>query len=138
MMWPSMGTRCEFDEVNKILLVRFDGHLTDELLLEGYATIRQYSISTDSQAAIFDFSDVTRFDITSKFVRRLAQNEPAMPKADQRPRIAVVPQTHAFGLARMFQIVSETTRPLFSVVRTVDDALEVLRAKTPNFKPIGL
>jgi hypothetical protein len=38
----------------------------------------------------------------------------------------------------MFQIVGERKRPLFGVVRTMDEALEVLRAEAPEFKPINL
>jgi hypothetical protein len=35
---------------------------------------------------------------------------------DKRPRFVVAPQTHAFGLFRMFQITGEQTRPVLTVV----------------------
>ena len=59
-----------------------------------------------------------------------------MPKAEEKPRVVIVPQTHAFGLVRMFQLTGEKTHPLFSAVKTMDEALKVLRASTADFKPI--
>jgi len=132
-----MAIRFEFDKVNRILLARVDGGLTDESLGDYYREIRRYSVLTDARAGVFDASAVTQFAVTSEFVRRLAQGEPAMPDAQERPRIVVAPQTHAFGLARMFQIVGERKRPLFAVVRTMGEALGVLRAEAPEFKPIN-
>jgi hypothetical protein len=131
-----MAIRFEFDEVNQIVLVRIDGQLTDESLGDAYEAIRRYSVLTDAKAGIFDLTGVTEFAVSSEFVLRLATSEPAMPKADERPRVVIAPQTHAFGLVRMFQIVGERTRPLFSAVKTMDEAVKFLRASTPDFKPI--
>jgi hypothetical protein len=132
----AMTIRFEFDEINQILLARIDGQLTDEALSDIYRLFRRYSVLTDAKAGIFDLTGVTEFAVSSEFVRRLATTEPAMPKADERPRVVIAPQTHAFGLVRMFQIVGERTRPLFSAVKTMDEVLKVLRASTPDFKPI--
>lgn len=131
-----MAVRFEFDEVNRILLAQFGGPLTDESLGDAYRAIRRYSLVTDAKAGICDLSGVTEFAVSSEFVRRLAQSEPAMPKAEERPRVVVVPQTHAFGLVRMFQILGEQSRPLFSVVRTMEEAMKFLRAEAPEFKPV--
>ena len=133
-----MAIKFEFDEANRILLVRVDGPLTDKLLVDVYRAIRKYSLATDARAGIFDMTGVTDFAVSSEFIRRLAQSEPAMPNAEERPRVVVVPQTHGFGLVRMFQIVGERSRPLFSVVRTMDEAVNLLRAETPEFKPLEL
>ena len=130
-----MPIRFEFDQVNKILLFRVDGQLTDELLGEVYRAIRRYSIATSAAAVIFDLSGVTKFVVSSEFVRRLAQGAPAIPDAE-RPRVVVAPQTDGFGLVRMFQLAGEQTRPKFSAVKTMDEALRILQAKSPEFKPI--
>lgn len=58
-----------------------------------------------------------------------------MPDAT-RPRIIVAPTTIGFGLARMFQILGESTRPLLTVVRTVDEALAALGVQSPHFEPL--
>jgi hypothetical protein len=48
----------------------------------------------------------------------------------------VVPQDYRFGMMRMFQILSELTRPDFQVVRTLDEAYRLLRVESPEFGPI--
>jgi hypothetical protein len=53
-----------------------------------------------------------------------------------RPRVIVVPQTHAFGLARMFQIIGEPKRPLLKVVHTLDEAFATLGLQSPHFEPM--
>lgn len=131
-----MGFRFEFDAVNHILLCRFDGRLTDEVLAEGYEAIRRYATETDAGAGIFDFSAVTEFPVSSELVRLLARQAPAIPEADKRLRVAVVPQVHAYGLVRMFQIMSEETRPLFRVVKTMDEALALLGVRSSHFDPM--
>ena len=52
------------------------------------------------------------------------------------PRVIVVPETYAFGLARMYQIVAEQKRPLVTVVRTMDEALTALNITSPHFEPL--
>ncbi|MGA2102366.1 MAG: hypothetical protein ABSG34_14755 [Candidatus Sulfotelmatobacter sp.] len=131
-----MGYRFEFDAVNKILLLRVDGRVTDELLVECYEAIRIRSIATDARAGIFDFTSATDFPVSTEFIRRLAKQEPAMPEATVRPRVLVAPQIHAYGLVRMFQIMGEDSRPLLQVARTLDDAFAALGVRSPHFKPI--
>jgi hypothetical protein len=131
-----VGFRFEFDPVNKALLMRVDGRIEDESLAECYRAIRQYSTSTDASVAILDFSAVTEFAPSTAFVRMLAKQEPAMPDAFHRRRIIVAPAPVAFGLARLFQIVGESTRPLLEVVRTLDDALTALGIQSAHFEPL--
>jgi hypothetical protein len=53
-----MACRFEFDSVNQILLIRFEGRLTNELLGEFYWTAGKYVSITDAQAGIVDLSSV--------------------------------------------------------------------------------
>jgi hypothetical protein len=130
-----MGFRFEFDPVNKVLLVRVEGRLTDELLAETQGAIRTRSSATDARAGIFDFSLVTEVALSTAFVRELAKQEPAMADAT-RPRIIVAPGAVAFGLSRMFQMLGESTRPLLEVVRTMDEALAALGIQSAHFEPL--
>jgi hypothetical protein len=129
-----MGHRFEFDPVNKVLLLRVAGPLTDEALAEGYRAIRRHSAATNPSAGIFDFTAVTDFPVSTEFIRQMAKNEPAIPS--DRPRALIASQTHAFGLLRMFQIMGEQTRPNLHVVRTLDEAFEVLGIQSPHFEPL--
>jgi hypothetical protein len=132
------GFRFELDQENKILLIRFEERqLTNESLAEFYTTVRQYSISTDAYAGIFDFSSVTQVDVSTAFIRQLALGEPAMPRANERGRIVVFTNDVGFGLARIFQMLGEPTRPLFLAVRTLDEALEALGVQSPQFERLA-
>src|SRR5580704_8224900 len=128
--------RFEFDSENKILLLRVEGRLTDKLLAELYVSIRKYSTATDARAGIWDLSSVTEFAISNDLIRSLASQEPAMPDAARRPRIIAVVGAVGFGLARMFQILGESTRPLLKVVHNRDEALAELGVQSPHFEPL--
>ena len=131
-----MGYQFEFDSANRLLLIRIEGKLSNELLGECYDEIRKRAVATDALLGIFDLSGVTQYTVSSEFVRQLAGREPAMPHASNRMRVIVVEDTTGFGLARMFQIVGEKERPKFHVVRTFDDALAVLGVQSPQFEPL--
>jgi hypothetical protein len=131
-----MAIRFEFDSLNKILLGRFDGRLTEESAAQFYEAIRKYSTSTAASAGIWDFSSVTKFNLSSEFIRELAKREPAMANATKRPGFIVVPDTFGFGLMRMFQIMGERTRPALQVVYTLDEAFATLGVQSPHFEPL--
>ena len=50
------------------------------------------------------------------------------------PRIIIAPQTYAYGLLRMFQGLSERTRPLLQIVHTVEEALSALGIRSPRIR----
>jgi hypothetical protein len=52
-------------------------------------------------------------------------------------RILVIPKDFIFGMARMFQMITEKTRPELQVVRTLEDAYLLLKVETPDFRPIA-
>jgi len=131
-----MAFRVEFDPENKILLVRFEGLVTDESVSEFYQAIREYWTAADASMGIVDFSSVTEFALSINLVHTLARQEPCMPDATSRPRLIIAPKAHIFGLARMFQILGEPTRPLLSVVHTMDEALAALGVHSPHFEPV--
>jgi len=131
-----MAQRFEFDSANKILLMRFEGPLTDESVPGFYREIREYAIATDASAGIWDFSSATEFALSTDFIFHLARLDPAMPDAATRPRFIVVPLTFGFGLMRMFQIAGSHTRPLLHVVHSMDEALAALGVQSPHFEPL--
>ena len=132
----SMEYRFEFDPGNKVLLVRIAGRLTDELLAEVYRAVRTYSSANDVRAGIVDFSPVSDWALSSAFLRELARKEPAMADAARRRLIIVTPAMVGFGLARMFQMLGESTRPLLEVMRTLDEALAALGVQSAKFEPV--
>jgi hypothetical protein len=124
--------RVEFDEETRILLTRVAGRLTDESLVRLYEASRKYSTTMHARVGIVDLSCVTEFAVSTESIRHRARQEPAM--AD--PRIIVAPQTYAFGLFRMLQLLGEPRHPLLQVVHTLDEVFAALGIPTPHFKPI--
>ena len=133
---PLMAFRFEFDSANQILLSRFEGRFTDESAAEFHTAAWKYAAATDAKAGVVDFASVTEFAVSGETLRRIARLQPSLPNSAARPRVIVAPQTHAFGLFRMFQITGEQTRPLLTVVRTMDEALAALGVESPHFEPL--
>ncbi len=131
-----MDFRFEIDRGNKILLVRVEGRLTDEVLAEIYRAVRTHSSALDIVAGIVDFSAVTDWELSSVFLQELARREPAMADAARRRLILVAPAAVGFGLARMFQMLGESTRPLLEVMRTREEALAALGAEAAQFEAL--
>ena len=130
-----MGYAFAFDALNKILLHRFEGRLTDELYAEAYSAAQKQWAATDARMGIVDFTPVTDFAVSPQFLRRQVNREP-VGDAAKHPRVVVAPTTVQFGLVRMYQIIGERTRPLLHVVRTMDEAFAILGVQSPHFDPL--
>jgi hypothetical protein len=129
-----MAFRFEFDPVNKILLARFEGELTNQSAEEYHDALGKNWRATQPRAGIWDLSGVSDFTVAADFLRSLAKRKPITPGLTDHPRFIVVPETVGYGLMRMFQIAGELERPLLHVVRTVDEALTTLGAQSPHFE----
>jgi hypothetical protein len=129
--------RFEFDPVNKILLLRFEGRrLTAESLTEIHKAARKHWAATDARAGIADYSSVTEFALSGGFVRSFAREEPSMPDPTRNPLFIVMPTTPGYGLARMYAMAEDRTLPLVNVVHTMDEALAALSVQSPHFEPL--
>jgi hypothetical protein len=126
----------EFDPIHRILGIRFSEDVTSEDLLYFYRMSALLVESFDPLSAIIDFSEVTSFDSDPQFLRELASLPPAMPQRE-RPRVVVAPSDKIFGLARLFEIHGEATRPSFHVVRATREAWAIIGVQEPEFKPIA-
>ena len=85
-----MGYRFEFDPLNKILLLRFEGRLTEELVAEVYQAAQEYWATTDAKMGIADFSKVTEVAVSTGFLRQFANREPVGDSA-KYPRVVIAP-----------------------------------------------
>ena len=128
-----MAFRFEFDPANKILLLRAEGRMTDELLGKLYPEVERHWAATDARALIVDFSSATEPAASSGFIHREAKRRPPMP---ERPVFIVVDSPVGYGLGRMFQIVREDKRAQFHIERTLGAALAALGVRSPQFEPL--
>jgi hypothetical protein len=75
----------------------------------------------DPPSALVDLSACDHFEVSADGMRTLAKLPPAMPKID-RPRVVIAPSDHTFGMARIFAVEGEVTRPNLHVVRSARHA----------------
>jgi len=134
---PPMPYRFEFDQKHRILLIRSDGRMTDELVSELYWLIKKYSIATDATAGIWDISAVTDFDVSPEMIRDLVDRGPAMPDPTRRPRFIVTPAMFGLALSHMVEIAGEHRNPLLKLVLSRDEALAAIGVPSPRFEPLA-
>ena len=130
-----MGYTIEFDSVNAILQCRFSGQITDQLLKAFYSAVREHAARTHPRAGIFDFTDATSLEVSPQTVRELAREAPAFPDVTV-PRFVIAPSDYMFGMARMFQLLGEETRPLLHIVRTREEVYASLAIQQPRFQRV--
>lgn len=129
-----MAFRFDFDPTNRILRGRFMKEVTDSELIDFYRMTALLSESLSPEAGVADFAQATA-EVTPDTIRKLAKLPPAFPKQD-RPRFIVAASDHIFGLARMFQIEGEATRPNLHIVRSEEEAWERLGVERLEFDSV--
>jgi hypothetical protein len=133
-----MAFAFDFDPIHQILRSTFSGRVNDEDSLNHQRMAALLAGSLDPRFGIADFSAADPFEATSDGIRELAKLPPAMPKTD-RPRVIIAPSDHVFGMARIFEIVGEATRPNLHVVRSASEAWAILGVEMEEvkFRPIS-
>jgi hypothetical protein len=129
-----MSSVLHFDARNNLLLQSYQGRLTDEVLVEGCDQAEKYFVSHPPSRIITDFSEVTTVEVSSHTIRTLAATAPILPVLFER--ILVVPQNALYGIARMFQILTEKTSPDLRIVRSMDQAYQSLGINSARFSQI--
>lgn len=130
-----MPCRIVYDRTNRILRAWFDGRVTDQELTDVYRLGQKLVPQLDPLAGITDFSDVTTVAFTPQTIYELAATKPIM-RDPSRPVVFVAPTPHVYGMARMFEILGEATRPNLHVVRTLEEAYKLLDVREPKFEPV--
>jgi hypothetical protein len=129
-----MGVFLHFDELNRVLFIRFKGTVTDDVLLDRYRQVREWLAIHGHFSNISDFTDVTSFEVTAQGVTQLAATSPLVP--DEFLRIMVAPQDEVFGMTRMFEVLGSPTRNNVRIVRTVAEAYRLVGIEAPEFSPV--
>ena len=132
-----MGFAVDFDTKNNILRVTFDGHVTDSVALSCAETAGRCVAAYPAFRGIVDLLKVTKYDVSPEVIRQLARTPPSA-SGEAHALVIVAPKGHPYGMSRMFQLLSETTRPNQHVVRTMDEAFEILQLESPTFDPVDL
>jgi hypothetical protein len=129
-----MGLFLSLDDVNHVLFIRFEGVVTDQVLLTRYQQAREWMANHGPISSVTDFTDVTSFEVTAQGVNLLAANSPLVP--DGFLRVVVAPQDEVYGMSRMFEMMGSLTRNRVDIVRTMAEAYAVTGITKPQPLPI--
>jgi len=130
-----MGFVLEYDSSHNILRVTVDGTVTDASVPEFYNAVKAYVATHPTCSGILDVTAVKMFDVSTSAIRQLAERQPAF--AGGPFTVFVASRDYVYGLARMFQMLGEHSRPNLRVVRTLDEAYRLLGLETPKFGPVS-
>jgi len=130
-----MPFRFEFDATNRILRTSLEGTIGDAEIAEFRTAVGAMIAECRPRAAIVDLSDTKRYNISNASIFAMAKSEPALPGVSI-PIVIVAPAPHMFGASRVFQITSEENRPWLHVVKSSDEACELLQVNSPAFEPV--
>jgi hypothetical protein len=125
----------DFDPINRILRARFIGRVTDDDLREVYRLGQEHVSRFDPMSGITDFSEATAVAFAAQTMRDLARTKPIM-REPSRPVIFIAPTPDLFGMARMFELEGADARPNLHVVRTAEEAYQILEVRDPLFSPV--
>ena len=126
-----------YDPTRRVLRCSLKGCIADERIAEFYELTSRYIARINPLAGIVDLSGVESFEVSSQMIHKLAALPPAFPDVN-RLRVIVAPSAHIFGMSRMFQILTEGTRPMLRVVRTIEEAYAHLQVTESSFEPVEL
>lgn len=131
-----MGFILEYDASNKILLATIEGLLTAAVLLELQTAASEWARTSkfEIEVGIVDISRVTKVEISADEIRDVARRPTPLPS--KVLRIGVAPKDLLYGLVRMFQLLTESTRPNFQNVRTLDEAYRLINVESPQFERV--
>jgi len=131
-----MAYRFELDATGCVLLCRFSESVSEQRIGQFYREAGAQIERIRPRAVIFDFTEVTSFDVSSGSVHGLAEAPPLIPDASC-PRVVVAPAQHIYAMSRMFQILGERSRPTFRVARSMAEALALIGLAHPDFKTLA-
>ena len=129
-----MGVFLSLDEESRVLYIRFEGIVTDDVLLYRYQQVREWVAVHGYSSSISDFSEVTSFKVTSVGVKQLVAHSPLVP--DEFLRVVVAPQDIAFGMTRMFGILGSSTRSRVDAVHTLAEAYRLIGVESLDLSPV--
>jgi hypothetical protein len=111
---------------NRIVFV-MSGVVDDAEFTESAEELREILNDDRELDELVDLTAVEQFAVTPATLRSVSANPPLFsPRSVQ---IFVAPDRTTFWLLRMYQILTETKRPNLMVVRTMDQAEDLLKIK---------
>ena len=105
--------------------------VTLEMAEDIYRHLCKIASSGGPYAAIYDLSAAKNTTMTTESVRNFAHRGPSVPLG--RKQVVVGKERHIYGLARVFQICSESMGAEVEVVHTLEEAYDIVGAHPEDF-----
>jgi hypothetical protein len=119
-----MPVTVEVDAQSKLARRTYSGDVTSGDLLESICEYQTIPAFQPHFNEVMDFREVKSIAAPMDDIRRCALTP--VPFSNDSKRIIVAPQAAIYGVARMYQILGEEVHPNIYVVRTMEEALELL------------
>jgi hypothetical protein len=117
----------KIDKKNRLVMTTGSGTLTMADSLGHQEKLRDDPEFDPSYAQLLDFSHVSKVELNSEDIRRIAKESIFSPTSR---RAILVTNDTAYGLARMFEILRETAGDTgIEVFRSLDEALDWVLAR---------
>jgi hypothetical protein len=124
-----MPAEYRIDRERAVVFSRAFGVVTDEDLRANRKALLADPAFKPDLSQLYDFSEVTQADVSGDAVRSLGRDTSYSAVAR---RAIVAPSDLQFGLARMFQLVSEVAPAEVAVFRSVEEARRWLDIEDPS------
>jgi hypothetical protein len=121
-----MAVQLTIEVDRQVVISTFTGEINDADLLSVHPLIRSHPDFDPDFSEILDFSGVTAANLSTAAIQHASQRPSNFNPTSKH--IVVAPQDFLFGLARMSQVLAESTRPNGAVVRTIEEARKLLRS----------
>ena len=105
--------------------------VTLELAEDIYRHLSEVASSGGPYAAIYDLSAAKNTTMPTDAVRYFAHRHPSIPLG--KKHVVVGKERHIYGLARLFQISSESMGGQVEVVHTLKEAYDIVGARPEDF-----
>jgi len=120
-----MGVRLTIDANQRLVVSTYYGEINESEILGQMSLIRCHPDFDPTFSEIVDFSEVTGGKLSTSAIQALSRRVSVFKPTSMH--VVIAPQAHIFGLARMSEVFAEKTKPNFVVVRTSNEARELLR-----------
>jgi hypothetical protein len=128
----AMDYQIDLDPTHSVVLLTVTAEIvTLELADDIYIRLVRLASRGGPYAAIYDLSRAKDTTMTTAMVRSYARRPPSIPMG--RPHVVVGEAPTIYGLARVFQMCREHVYGLFDVVRSLDEAYEIVGARPEDF-----
>lgn len=121
----------DLNPAQQVLRVTTTGTVADQECREMYACLSHLAATGGPYALIFDMSGVTKDELSAEAISDLAQRPPAVPVG--RLRVWVAWRLVDYGMGRMFELWRDGMGGQLQVVRSVDEACNMLGVSAEDF-----